>query len=260
MTIRITSYSKILFSILLLQSLFLGGCFSSCGETAKIQTKITEGLKKIYGKEFVVSRPHMTGNPGFGYHYEAKAHPKDNPDVKFTVAYDMNQDGKYGEDYLEQLWMYQGKKDLENTLKSLYGDNYLVYCYSFEYYNRAFKDMNYSEVLKSSDGWVHLWLKCIVFTDKKIDKQIEAERVYRIVDKLMLKNHLKKYRLLVGYSPLKYKINGYFDNEYRKSGKSLDVLYKEGILTNYVDIHKTTMKKTGIEMVDVEYIVSLFRE
>jgi hypothetical protein len=24
---------------------------------------MTDGLKKIYGKEFVVGRPHMTGNP-----------------------------------------------------------------------------------------------------------------------------------------------------------------------------------------------------
>jgi len=201
----------------------------------------------------------MTGNPGFGYHYEAKAHPKDNPDVKFTVAYDMNQDGKYGEDYLEQLWMYQGKKNLENTLKSLYGDSFLVYCYSFEYYNREFKDMNYAEVLKSSDGWVHLWIKYIVFTDKKIDKQIEAERVYRIVDKLMLKNHLKKYRLLVGYSPRKYKINRYFENEYKKSGKSLSVLYHEGILTNYVDIEQLAMNESEIKLVELSDVISSFK-
>jgi len=259
MTIRITSYCKILFSILLLPSLLLGGCFSSCGETAQIQKNMTDGLKKIYGKEFVVGRPHMSGNPGFGYHYEAKAYPKDNPDVKFTVAYDMNQDGKYGENYLEMLWADQGEKELSKTLKSLYGDEYLIYIYSFEYYNRDYKNLNYSEVLKASDGWVHLWINYIVFTDKKIDKQIEAERVYRILDKLMLKNNLKKYRLIVEYFPIRYKQNDRFKKEIKKSGKSMDLLYQEGILTNYVDIEQLAMNESEIRNVELSDVISSFK-
>lgn len=252
--------SKILLSaFLLLSTIFLGGCFSSCGETAQIQKNMTDGLKKIYGKEFVVERPHMTGNPGFGYHYEAKAYPRDNPKLEFTVAYNMNQKGDYGENYLEVLWADQGEKEMREILRSLYGDDFLIYIYSFEYYNRDFKSLNHTEVLKASDGWVHLWIKYIVFTDKKIDKQIEAERVYRILDKLMLKNHLNKYRLLVGYSPRKYKINRYFENEYKRSGKSFSALYQEGILTNHLDIHKLEIDAAGIKKVDVEYIVSLFK-
>lgn len=252
--------SKILLSaFLLLSTIFLGGCFSSCGETAQIQKNMTDGLKKIYGKEFVVGRPNMTGNPGFGYHYEAKAYPKDNPDVKFTVAYDMNQNGKYGEDYLEHLWMHQGKKDLKNTLKSFYGDNFLVYSYSFEYYNREFKDMNYAEALKACDGWAKLWIEYYVFTDKQIDRNVEAERFYNILNSLMLSNKLKKYRLIVGYSPMRYKYNGYFENEYGKSGKPLDALLKEGIISNYIDIEQLAMNESEIKKVELPGIISLFK-
>jgi len=259
MTMRITSYRKLIFSIVLLPSLLLGGCFSSCGETAQIQKNMTDGLKKIYGKEFVVGRPHMTGNPGFGYHYEAKAYPKDNPEIKFTVAYDMNQDGKYGEDYLEQLWMYQGKHDLEIILKKLYGDNFLIYSYSFEYYNREFKNMNYAEVLKSCDGWVNLWIEYYVFTDKKIDKQVEAKIIYNLLDNLMLKNHLRKYRLIVGYSPTSYKSNRYFEINYEKSGKSVETLRQEGILSNYFDLMYLPKNGPEPKKLEISDIVSLFK-
>ena len=220
---------------------------------------MTDGLKKIYGKDFVVGRPNMTGNPGFGYHYEAKAYPKDNPDVKFTVAYDMNQDGKYGEDYLEQLWMCQGKKDLENTLKSLYGDNYLIYTYSFEYYNRDFKTLNYKQVLKASDGWVHLWIRYIIFTDKKIDKQIEAEHAYNLLYNLMIKNRLKKYRFIVEYLPTRFKSKDYFEKEFIKSGKSMESLFQEGILINYLDIEQLAMNESEMRNVALSDVISSFK-
>ncbi len=252
--------SKILLSaFLLLSTIFLGGCFSSCGETAQIQKNMTDGLKKIYGKEFVVERPHMTGDPGFGYHYESRAYPKDNPDVKFTVAYDMNQDGKYGENYLVMLWSHQGRQELYKMLRSIYGDDFIILTYSFDYFNKDFKSLNHSETLKASGGLVRLAIKYIIFTDKIIDKNQEADHNYKIMKHLIINNHLQKYHFIVGYSPMKYKYNKYFENEYGKSGKSVDELFKEGILSNYIDIIQVAMNTSEVNKVELSNIVSSFK-
>jgi hypothetical protein len=221
---------------------------------------MTEGLKKIYGKEFVVGRPHMTGNPGFGYHYEAKAHPKDKPEIKFTVAYNMNEKGDYGDDYLEMLWSYQGEQELREILKKQYGDNFYIFRYWLRYNNHEYKSLNHPDILKASDGWAHLWIEYYVFTNKPVVKKSEAEKIYNILDKFILKYRLKKYRIIVGYSTNKYKNNtDIYHQEYTNRGRSSDELYKDGILDNYIDIEQLAMKESEIIKLDINDVVSSFK-
>jgi len=257
---KIISTTKVVLSaLLLIPILLLVGCPSSCGETAQIQKNMTEGLKKIYGKEFVVSRPHMTGNPGFGYHYEAKAHPKDNPAIKFTVAYDVNQKGDYGENYLEMLWSYQGEQELNEILKKQYGDSFYIYTYWFRYYNKDFKSLSHSEVIKKCDGWAHIWIEYYVFSDNKIDKISEAEKIYNVMQNFFLKYHIKKYRIIVGYTSKYYETNKFFEIEIKNSSKTMDELIKEGKLTNYLDIEHLAMNDNEIKSVQIDDIISVFK-
>lgn len=221
---------------------------------------MTEGLKKIYGKEFVVGRPHMTGNPGFGYHYEAKAYPKDKPEVLFSVAYNMNRKGDYGDNYLEVLWSHQGEESLKEILKSQYGDDFFVYIYSFRYNNKKYKLMEHSEVIKLCDGWANIWMEYYVFTDN-IDKKNEAKRIYEIMNKFLLQNNIKKYRIIVGYSQTKFKNN---TSVYEKcksiKNMSSDEIYKEKILINYFDYEQLANNHAEINKVTIKDIISAFKK
>lgn len=254
---KISTTKVVLSALLLIPILLLVGCPSSCGETAQIRKNMTEGLEKIYGKEFVVARPNMTGNPGFGYHYEAKAYPKDNPDIKFTVAYDMNQKGDYGDDYLQILWSHQGAIDLRNLLVKQYGDDFTILHYSFRYNNKDYRNLNHAEVLRKCDGNPFIWLEYYIFTDSKIDKKAEAEKIYIVLNNFILRNRIKKYRLIVGYSPKHCKgKSDIYIRENTKSMKSFDELYKEKSLFNHIDIMSSEFKDAGIKK---DYISELFK-
>jgi hypothetical protein len=198
----------------------------------------------------------MTGNPGFGYHYEAKAYPKDNPDIKFTVAFNMNQKGDYGENYLEMLWSYQGEQELKEILKKQYGDSFYVYTYWFRYYNKEYKSLNHSEVIKKCDGWAHIWIEYYVFTDDKIDKYIESNKIFDVMQSFLLKYNIKKYRIIVGYSPKHYEENNFLQTTIKNSTKTMDELLNEGILSNYLDIRHFANSDNESKMVNINDIMS----
>jgi hypothetical protein len=221
---------------------------------------MTDGLKKIYGKEFVVGRPHMTGNPGFGYHYEAKAYPKDNPDVKFTVAYNMNQKGDYGENYLEKLWTNQGKHDLEKSIRQIYGQDAYV-DYSFRYNNIKYKYLTHSEVMKVCNGLPAIDIQYYIYTHGNIDKKKEAEKAYNILKSNLLDYNIMRYFFTVTY--LSYS----FKNEFEKNGYviskdldklSFDDLHRSHKLINYLKVQQITLNPDEIKKVNINDVEKSF--
>jgi len=135
-----------------------------------------------------------------------------------------------------------------------------IYIYSTRFNNNDYKSLNYSEALKACDGWAHIWIEYYVFTDIHIDKKKEAEKIYKVLDKFILKNRIKRYFMIVGYSPKRYKTNTLiFHQEYSKNGKSKETSYHEGILSNYVNINQAVMNESEIKKVELSDIISSFK-
>lgn len=81
---------------------------------------MTEYLEERYQMEFVVEKPSLAGNEGFGNAWYADAHPKDDQSLTFGVAQDGN---AVMVTIMHELWTSQGKPEVEALVKSIYGEN-----------------------------------------------------------------------------------------------------------------------------------------
>ena len=226
---------KLLF-LLTIIGFILGGCSMSNGKTEQVQKGMEEYLKKTYDKEFVVGEPYLSGNEGFGYIYQTKAYPKGQPELEFFVEGDRSNTGVYIDGYLQVLWTYQGRHELEKALREVYGDNFIVDNYEFRYNQKKFKDLNYLEVIGKSNGNATIMISYNIFSDE-FNKEIEAEKAYRIMKAFLLDYKINKYDFtVVNFKKAfrdEFEANG--NNHGRdKDGqvKSFDMLHQEKTLIN----------------------------
>jgi hypothetical protein len=121
-----TVFQKNISFSLVITAIVMGGLLMSCGKTEEVRECMTRYLNKTYETEFVVEKPYKRNLGVFGYDYEAKAHPKDNPKVEFEIRGDRDNSGHYVEDYLSTLWSYQGREDIDKLLRDIYGEQSLL--------------------------------------------------------------------------------------------------------------------------------------
>lgn len=222
--------------VFLLLCFILSGCSMSDGKAKQVQQGMTKYLKSTYNKEFVVQEPYLTGNEGEGYFYQAKAYPKGKPELEFFVEGDKYNSGPYIDGYLQVLWTYQGKQKLEKALRQVYGDSFYIDNYEFRYNQKKFKDLNYPEVIGKCNGNATIFLAYYIFSDQ-FNKEIEAEKAYKIMKPFLLDYGINKYNITVLYFTKgfedEFKLNG---NDYGqdKDGerKTYDMLHREKKLTN----------------------------
>ena len=232
----------------------------SNGKTEQVQQGMEEYLKKTYEKEFVVREPYLTGNEGLGYIYQTKAYPKGQPELEFFVEGDRSNTGAYIDGYLQVLWTYQGRQELEQALKQLYGSDFTVEKFEFRYNNPEYKDLKYSEVIKQCDGWAYIAISYAVFMDNKIDKKIEAQKAHKLIKSFLIDNKIKRYDLAISFHPAELKDSANnIANEINSHRKSLDDLYKEKKLINFIHIYDVALKENEIKKVYVDDIVKSFR-
>ena len=185
-----------------------------CGMVDKnrgvVQKGMEEYLKNKYESEFVVEKPMLTGNAGFGYKvYQAYAYPKDKPELRFVTKWDKGEPGKYDDWYLSNKWTSEGEVEVAKVLKEVYGED-VPYIYS--YYLSTYRHnlltpeeykMTYRDTLEKYVGDSSTTIKYVLFRDGEIDKKAEAEKVYEVYKKLVYDNKiLEGYKIYAYYIPM----------------------------------------------------------
>jgi len=210
------------------------------GKSEKIRKNMADYLKNIHEKEFEVEKPYIFGNEGHGYNtYRAKAYAKDNPELKFDVAWDKGDPGYYYDNYLSYLWSFQGEEEIRAKLRELYGQEvYLLYVFNTK--KEGVKKLNHSEILSKYGDDSYFELKYYFFISGEFDKKVEAERVYKIFQNYITKNNVKYYHLVAYCFKESYRdefLRSFSDLPKFKREFSSEKLHAESKLVNAVFIN-----------------------
>lgn len=178
-----------------------------------VQKGMEKYLENRYGSEFVVEKPILTGNAGFGYNvYQAYAYPKDKPELRFVTSWDNGDPGRYDDGYLRVKWTAEGKVEVAKVLKEVYGEDVpFIYDYYLSTYRQdllspeEFK-MTYRDTLEKYVEDSSTRIEYVLFRDGEIDKTVEAEKAFEVYKRLIYDNSiLQGYRIYIVYIPKEYK-------------------------------------------------------
>jgi hypothetical protein len=247
---------------LVITAIVMGGLLVSCGNTEEVREGMTQYLKKTYETEFVVGKPYKRNLGVFGYDYQANVHPKDNPEVEFIIRGDRDNSGVYLEYYLPALWSYQGKKEIDKSLRNIYGELYFLDWYDFGFNNNKFKEMNHSQVITKCNGKANIKISYYVFADDPIDKKNEAKKIYKLLKTYMINNSIEKYSVNVYFLKKSLKNNPWkFRDEFKnlksisEASEKLDRLHKEKVLIDVIYFKHIVLRKSEIKKIGVKDII-----
>lgn len=239
-SVKYSKIFKIFFSMMLAVLLIImGGCSVMKSEKEQVQQSMADYLKSKYGIEFEVGVPYMTGSMGTA-HYQAKAHPKGQPEIEFLINgdnYDLRMNGKYDENYLKVKWSYQGKQEVEKKLREVYGEGadinissyYLGMKNSYQY-----KDLDFAQVFEQSHGLGVIELHYEVFIGKdQFNKEVEAKMAYQILKPFVLDFGSSACSFSVTYIDKAFK-QVYLDDENNGHHHGVGMLYQQKKLLNFV--------------------------
>lgn len=225
------------------------GCSMFDGKSKEVQENMASYLAETYNKEFVVESPRITGNEGFGYRvWQAKAHPKDQPEIEFNVRWDVGEPGAYYDGYLRMLWSAQGKKEIGQYLKELYGQE-VPLNYEFSVADKSLQNLNHSQVISQSKDKIYFSLVYYVLVTGDFDKQKEAEKVFEVLQKYIFSNDIKVYHLIVYYVNPHFKENTLSESNQTDISHHFEQLYKENKLYNYLSLNRKSNIQTPDDIV-----------
>jgi hypothetical protein len=178
--------------------LALSGCDD---RPQKVQQGMKAYLQDRYGIEFVVGQPYVTGSMDTA-HYQSKAHPKGQPEIKFNVdeMSRLDEAGKeykpeyYRDYYLEAKWDYQGEQAIEKKMREIYGASVDMKV-SYRFSGGRFEQMNwdFDKVFKANPNSI-ISLNIEIFMDgSKFNNETEAAKAYAILKAFILDNKSKEY-------------------------------------------------------------------
>lgn len=219
-------------------------------EKEQVQESMVVYLNSKYGMEFEVNSPYITGSMRTS-HYQAKVHPKSQPEIEFLIngdVYSERMNGKYTESYPTAKWSYQGKQEVEKKLREVYGENGDFNISAYEFHaNVALRDLDYAQVFEK--GGVSIELHYEIFIDSaKFDKEVEAGKAYQILKSLILDNKSTSYEFSVRYIDKALK-QDYQDQE--KSGRhcGIDELHEQKKLLNFLQSDYKSVVNNDRELV-----------
>lgn len=243
---------------------FMGGCITLNGvNKGDVQKKMTEYLKNTYEKEFVVEEPRLLGNEGFGYRvYEARAYPKDDPEMRFRVRWEKGEPGIFDDGYIHAIWRNGAMAEFHKLLKDIYGEGVVSlygFNFNFKHYEIDFndvKDLSYSDLIKRYPDKIFCDMKYYVFVDGSIDKRQEAEKVYRLIKQHILDRNIGKFHLVVNYMSDDFRED--FDKNFKsirlgRNGYDADSLYKQRKLVNRMGLVDIDLKEDYINDIINEF-------
>jgi hypothetical protein len=182
-------------------SLLMFTLFGCDDKTQKVQQGMKTYLQDRYNIEFVVGQPYVTGSMDTA-HYQAKAYPKGQPEIKFVVdeMSRLHEAGKeykpeyFRDYYLEAKWDYQGVQAIEKKMREVYGESVDMKV-SYRFSGGRFDQMNldFDKVFKTNPGSI-ISLSIVVFMDgSQFNIKSEADKVYTILKSFVLDNASKNY-------------------------------------------------------------------
>lgn len=232
-----------------------GGNILLSNRTAEIQQNMKEYLQKSYNKEFVVGKVMVTGNEGFGYRtYVAEAYPQDDPNLKFHVKWEKGEPGTYDDSYLVTRRSAQGKIEIGNYLKKIYGQD-VPLTYKLSTRNKELQGLDHDELLSKYGKETYLELVYYVFVDK-VDKEKEAERAYKVLEKFILNNQPKYYYVIVHYLSNNYK-EEFYKGFTEDANKFLAAYDSEDLHNKQKLINKIVLTNTNSKISPIDNIADL---
>ncbi|WP_425806712.1 hypothetical protein ACHOLT_06695 [Desulfitobacterium sp. Sab5] len=207
------------------------------GMIIEIHKNMSDYLRSTYGHDFVVEKPALSGNEGFGYHnYYARAYPKEQPDLRFIVNWEKNK-GVYDDNYLGTKWTKQGTEVMTRRLREVYGDDFWLEEYWLSYNDKKVKDLDYPDIISKYADKMRVDISYYVFLDNELDKKYEAERAYKILRQNFIDTKTLQFNFIVGYLLKNRKEDLFYVFNSTKKGdgaRAQSELYKTGILQNWL--------------------------
>jgi hypothetical protein len=245
---------------------------AGCGKIdlkEKVHEDVSTYLKNKYGNEFEFefTKIDMIYHSLYGYYsYKAYVYPKDHPEWEFKAwgyFYRDGNGGTEGDNYLSIKWSFQGKLDFKKTLNELYENNIYIKSYNFDYNNYKFKTLNFREVITECNGAAKIWIEYFAFIDGKVNKKDEAGYIYKLINKYMTSNRIRRFRIAVYYLPINCQKNSSFcigkEDKNTLNKSNIDKLYKENKIINYALVWQIKSEDEMIEKIEIDDIVSAFK-
>jgi hypothetical protein len=156
-------------------------------------------LQNKYKKVFIVSNPEHFSGPLSGGCLIARAYPQEQPDLKFNVYYDLDYN-KYGDSYVNNKFSKLGFKYLEEKLKDVYGEDNVILT-EFKCWNipQDAQELDYSQVLYNYADTMNVAFTYYVILNDIFEKNIEAEKVYKVLKNNVFNNNESRNYLNIGY-------------------------------------------------------------
>lgn len=245
---RVITAKVFLMIFMLITIVNIGGCTMPDNKSEEVKKGMEEYLKSKYGEEFTAEKPNLTGNAGFGYKvYQTYASPKEKPEIRFVVRWEVGDPGVYGDGYLYSKWTAEGEVEVAKTLKEVYGEDVP---YIYDYYLSRYREdllkpeeykMTYKDTLEKYVNDSSTSISYVIFRDKELDKRIEAEKVYTVYKQLIYDNKiLEGYTIHVYYIPQEYKkeflVRFNKAKTYQTYDYSAEKLHEEGHLISFLSV------------------------
>ncbi|MEN6327463.1 MAG: hypothetical protein ABFD18_14825 [Syntrophomonas sp.] len=249
------------FVVLGIMGYLLNVYFDSENQKTLLQHKMKSYLETTYVRDFTVGKPFITGNEGFGYNmWVAEVYPTDEPDLKFHIAWGKNDSSPYQDSYLVTRRSAQGKAEISKYLNEVYGQEVYIQ-YDLSTNIPELEKLDHNELLTKHGENVRFHLKYYVFVDK-FDKQVEAEKAFKVLNSYVYSNRLDHYFFVVNYLSNDYKTEfdkGILQNPQRFFAMyNSDNLYKKHKLLNVLNVKSfkdgpTTPNKKSAEEINFNY-------
>ena len=227
-------------------------------ECKEVQQEMNEYLNKKYDMQFeFVKKPYINGLQALAYGeaahendtYLAKVIPVGKPELEFLIKRKKSKKGDFYDDYLKIKWTYEGKQDVENKIREVYGsETDFLLKYEFNFNKEEFKNLSYTEVLAKCNPSIDI--RVYVYSDEKFEKYTEAEKMYIILKPHLFDNKITNYGIGQYFYSKKYK-QEFISNKKHIEDMSNDKLHEEGLLINYIAIysmksgHKLQINSSG---------------
>ena len=129
----------------------------------------------------------------------AQAYPQEQPDLKFEVYYDLDFD-KYGDSYVNNKFSKLGFKYLEKKLKAVYDkDNVILTQFRCWNIPQDAQEFDYVQVLNNYGDKMNVSFTYYVILNDGFDKNIEAEKVYKILKENVFNKNESLNSINIGY-------------------------------------------------------------
>jgi hypothetical protein len=209
----------------------LTGCFTDFISKEKERREMEAYLEETYDREFVVEKPYSVGFPWGGGYGNAKAYPKDDPELRFEMT--AVGENSYMTGYLTALWGKQLKTELENKVKEMYGQDAKLECDIDVHIKdedvKEVRKMTFSELEKKYEGQGRLSCKISVkfYSDKCVFDTNQEDEAKKVI--WFKENHYSKYQsnTFWDYSLILKDIDKYTKEDFRHILFRDDDVYKE---------------------------------